>query len=140
MKIKKVNIILFLCVAWLLSCQGTAQSIPSDGKYSFKKGDPNGIGKWYLGREIAHVMGFQGIAWLERSNREKEESTSTLLRNMDIMADDIIADIGAGSGYHVFGMAPLAEKGVIYAVDIQDEMLEVIGKKKEEGKRKTKAR
>ena len=34
------------------------------------------------------------------------------------------ADIGAGSGYHVFKMAPIAHKGLVYAVDIQEEMLQ----------------
>ena len=97
-----------------------------DYKYTFKKGDINGIGKWYMGREIAHVMGFQGIGWLERSNREKEENVSNLIQNMKIESNDKIADIGAGSGYHVFRMAPLAKNGVVYAVDIQNEMLEAI--------------
>ena len=49
---------------------------------------------------------------------------------MGININDIIADVGAGSGYHAFKMAPLAEKGLIYAVDIQPEMLDVIEKKK----------
>lgn len=95
-------------------------------EYTFKKGDINGIGKWYMGREIANVMGFQGIGWLERSNREKEENVSNLIQNMKIESNDKIADIGAGSGYHVFRMAPLVKDGVVYAVDIQSEMLEAI--------------
>jgi ubiquinone/menaquinone biosynthesis C-methylase UbiE len=94
--------------------------------YTFKKGDFNGIGKWYLGREIAYVMGYEGINWLERSSREKEENTSKLIKNMDINSTDNIADIGAGSGYHVFKMAPIANKGAVYAVDIQPEMLNAI--------------
>jgi ubiquinone/menaquinone biosynthesis C-methylase UbiE len=95
-------------------------------KYTYKRGDFNGIGKWYMGREIAHVMGYQGINWLERSEREKEEDVSTLIKNMKIRADDTIADIGAGSGYHVFKISPLAENGLVYAVDIQLEMFNVI--------------
>ena len=75
-------------------------------------------------------MGFQGINWLERSEREIEEDVSTLIKNMEIKTDDTIADIGAGSGYHVFRMAPLAENGLVYAVDIQPEMLEAIELKK----------
>ena len=51
-----------------------------------------------MGREIAHVMGYQGISWLERSEREKEENVTKLIQNMDIKPNDIIADIGAGSG------------------------------------------
>ena len=53
-------------------------------------------------------MGYQGIGWLERPEREKEEHTATLLKNMNIGSQDAIADIGAGSGYHVFKMAKIA--------------------------------
>jgi len=91
--------------------------------YTFKRGNPNGIGKVYEGREIARVMGYQGMAWLNRPEREEEEKVSLLLENMAIKPKDVIADIGAGSGYHVFKMAPLASEGVVYAVDIQPEML-----------------
>ncbi|MDP5122082.1 MAG: class I SAM-dependent methyltransferase, partial [Spirosomaceae bacterium] len=81
---------------------------------------------------IAHVMGFQGIGWLERSEREEEENTSKLIKNMDIQSDDDIADIGAGSGYHVFKMAALAKKGTVYGVDIQDEMLAAMKSRKKD--------
>ena len=126
---KKVSILLFLFFALLLSNDSVGQVSNSDEKYTFKRGDFNGIGKWYMGREIANVMGFQGIGWLERSNREKEENVSNLIQNMRIELNDRIADIGAGSGYHVFKMAPLTKKGVVYAIDIQNEMLEVIQSK-----------
>ncbi|MEQ9288116.1 MAG: class I SAM-dependent methyltransferase [Cyclobacteriaceae bacterium] len=115
----------------VLSFFGCGAQDPQD-HYISKKGDPNGIGKWYLGREIAHVMGFQGIGWLERPEREKEENTSVLLKNMAIKPGDAIADIGAGSGYHVFKMAPMANRGTVYAVDIQDEMLAELRKNKSE--------
>ncbi|WP_343485970.1 class I SAM-dependent methyltransferase [Allomuricauda sp. d1] len=98
--------------------------------YTYKEGDYNGIGKWYMGREIAHVMGYQGMSWLERDSREAEENTTLLLKNMNIQPDDAIADIGAGSGYHVFKMANRATEGTIYAVDIQDEMLEALKRRK----------
>ena len=45
---------------------------------------------------------------------------------MDLTPTDVIADIGAGSGYHVFKMAPIAHEGRVYAVDIQPEMLAAI--------------
>ena len=128
---KKITIILFVFSALLLSNECLGQKSNTDKKYTFKRGDDNGIGKWYMEREIAYVMGYQGIDWLERSEREKEENVSNLIQNMGIKSNDIIADIGAGSGYHVFRMAPLAEKGLIYAVDIQGEMLMAIEKSKE---------
>lgn len=129
---QKTNYVLFALIM-VLSCNLCfgQESSSSDDPYSYKEGNGNGIGKWYMGREIAHVMGFQGIRWLERPEREKEENTSSLLKNMDIQPSDTIADIGAGSGYHVFKMAKMAFDGQIYAVDIQDEMLQAIQKKKE---------
>jgi SAM-dependent methyltransferase len=126
---KYFSIFIFLICGQLTSNQLYAQE-ENYSKYTFKRGDFNGIGKWYMGREIAYVMGYQGINWLERSEREEEEDITTLINNMKIRPNDAIADIGAGSGYHVFKMAPLAKNGLVYAVDIQPEMLEVIQLKK----------
>jgi len=112
----------------------TSSLAAQENRYSFEEGDRSGIGKRYMGREIAHVMGYQGMSWLERDERETEENTSTLLKNMNISKTDDIADIGAGSGYHVFKMATMATQGTIYAVDIQEEMLTAMRNKKSEGK------
>ncbi|WP_026778020.1 class I SAM-dependent methyltransferase [Polaribacter sp. Hel_I_88] len=120
------NIFLLFLIFISTSCISSQEKKQQTATYTFKKGDYNGIGKWYLGREIAYVMGYEGINWLERSTREKEEETSKLIKNMAIKTTDVIADIGAGSGYHVFKMAPIANKGKIYAVDIQPEMLNAI--------------
>ncbi len=99
-----------------------------EGRYEWKsKHDPNGIGKFYMGREIAHVMGHLGASWLERPQREEEEAPSKLIQALNLKEGDVVADIGAGTGYHVFRMAPLVGKtGKIYAVDIQPEMLDMI--------------
>lgn len=134
--LQKILRSLFLLVITLpiYSCLGQAgEADKSNENYLYKTGDPDGIGKWYMDREIAHIMGFQGMDWLERSNREEEENTTILLRNMAIEPGDTIADIGAGSGYHVFKMAPMADKGLIYAVDIQDEMLAALRDTKQDG-------
>lgn len=128
---KKFSILLFLFNILLFSNGSAAQNSTNDQIYIYKKGDYNGIGKWYMGREIAYVMGYEGIGWLERSQREKEENVSKLIQNMGIKPNDTIADIGAGSGYHAFRMAPLANKGMVYAVDIQTEMLMAIENSKE---------
>ena len=53
---------------------------------------------------------------------------------MSLKSNDTIADVGAGSGYHVFRIAPLVNKGMVYAVDIQIEMLMAIEKTKESTK------
>lgn len=131
-KMKKIVQLVIILAAPLLFYQCAINDGSTKEKYSFKKGDIYGIGKWYKGREIASVMGFEGMDWLERPEREAEENVFKLLNNMGIKPDDIIADIGAGSGYHVFKMAPIARNGLVYAVDIQDEMLEVLGERKKE--------
>jgi len=92
--------------------------------------DPNGIGKFYMGREIAHVMGFSGAAWLERDSREKEERLTLLVKSLKIKPDMTIADIGAGSGVITFLVAAqLGDKGRVLGVDVQDEMLNRLKKR-----------
>ena len=127
---KNLTILILLISVILQSNDCIAQNSIVENKYIFKEGDFNGIGKWYMGREIAYVMGYQGIGWLERSEREKEENVSKLIKNMSIESNDVVADIGAGSGYHAFRMASLVPNGLIYAVDIQTEMLMAIENKK----------
>ncbi|WP_411895567.1 class I SAM-dependent methyltransferase [Winogradskyella sp. A2] len=120
---KYISSFSFLIIFVLTVASISAQDSTAIDRYTLKEGDYNGIGKWYMGREIAYVMGYQGINWLERPEREKEEQTTKLIKNMDIQSTDVIADIGAGSGYHVYKMAPLTKKGKVFAVDIQEEML-----------------
>ena len=122
--------LIFFITCFLIFDKSLAQVDEKGPIYTYKTGDFNGIGKWYMGREIAYVMGFQGIDWLERSEREKEEDVSTLIKNMKVKSVDHIADIGAGSGYHAFKLASLVKNGLIYAVDIQSEMLNEIELKK----------
>ena len=84
----------------------------------------DGIGKVYKGREIAPVMGYQGAAWLERAEREKEERTDILLRALNLKLGMTVADIGAGTGYLSRRMADgVGLQGTIYAVDVQPEMI-----------------
>lgn len=85
--------------------------------------DPNGIGKYYMGRQIAHVMGHEGADWLERRDRSKEEGTDLLLKELKLKPADVVADIGAGTGYFSFRMARLVPRGEVLAVDIQPEMI-----------------
>ncbi|PYU93485.1 MAG: methyltransferase type 11 [Acidobacteria bacterium] len=89
--------------------------------------DPNGIGKFYLGREIAQVMGPGGIAWLERPEREDEEHPAIVIDALGLRGGEVVADLGAGSGYFTFLIAAKVGKtGKMLAVEIQDEMLEAI--------------
>jgi precorrin-6B methylase 2 len=101
---------------------------PTATRYQYKREhDPDGTGKFYMGREIAQVMGHQAADWLERPEREKEERCSLLLKSLKLKAGEVIADVGAGSGYYTFPMAEqVGPTGKVYAVDIQPEMLDLI--------------
>ena len=80
-----------------------------------------------MGREIAHVMGPGGLAWLDRPEREDQERPEVVLDAMDLRQGDVIADLGAGSGYFTFRLADrVGKRGKVLAVDIQDEMLATI--------------
>ena len=89
--------------------------------------DRDGIGKFYLGREIAHVMGHQAAEWLERSNREEEEKTSKMVEMLQVKPGDVVADIGTGTGYLARRLSPkVSPGGRILGVDIQQEMLDLL--------------
>jgi ubiquinone/menaquinone biosynthesis C-methylase UbiE len=86
--------------------------------------DPNGTGRFYMGREIAQVMGAGGIAWLDRPEREHEEHPEMVIDAMGLRGGEVVADLGAGSGYFTFRLAAKVGKtGKVLAVEIQDEML-----------------
>ena len=119
------------CAAPLLMThtQATAQKFPNpeSGKYQRVPKTRDGIGKKYMGREIAGVMGWQAAAWLEREEREKEERGDLLLRELGLKPGMTVADIGAGTGYYARRMAPLVSPGgQVMAVEIQPEMIEML--------------
>jgi SAM-dependent methyltransferase len=110
-------------------------AIAEDGEdpahYSRKTPSRDGTGKVYMGREISQVVSQHAIGWLERRDREGEEKPSLVMDHLELPKDGVVADIGAGSGYFSFLIAPLVPEGKVIAVDIQQEMLDFVeGKKK----------
>jgi ubiquinone/menaquinone biosynthesis C-methylase UbiE len=107
------------------------QANSTGSRYELRKDhDRDGIGKFYMGREIAQVMGHQAADWLERPEREKEERPDLAITALRLKPGQIVADIGAGTGYYTRRMARLVgETGAVYAVDIQQEMLDLLTNK-----------
>ena len=99
-------------------------------RYQLTTPSRDGIGKAYMGREIAGVMGWQGASWLERDERQQEERGDLLLRELGLKPGMAVADIGAGTGYYARRMAPLVGSGnsggVVYATDVQPEMMQML--------------
>lgn len=104
---------------------------PPDGTYIYApQRSTGGIGRFYMGREISGVMGHQAADWLERPQRTHEEMPDEVVANLNLKPTDVVADIGAGSGYFSFRMAKILTQGKVLAVDIQPEMLTLIENRK----------
>ena len=116
-----------LALSLFVTANAAAQGADRADRYSRIKASADGIGKRYMGREIAGVMGWQGAAWLEREEREKEERGDLLMRELALRPGMVVADVGAGTGYYARRMSPLVgAAGSVYAVDVQPEMIAML--------------
>jgi ubiquinone/menaquinone biosynthesis C-methylase UbiE len=80
------------------------------------------------GRRFAQVMSAAGAAWLDRPERIEEEQPDRALDVLKIPRGASVADVGAGSGYFTVRLSSrVGPAGKVYAVDIQPEMLRLLG-------------
>jgi SAM-dependent methyltransferase len=127
------NTIIFLLVysaQWITGGKSIAQRSANDSIYTYRAATPGGTGKYYSGREIAHVMGSSNSSWLDRDSRPQEEHTQLAIDKIELPPTGVIADVGAGTGYYTFKLAPKVPGGRVYAVEIQDEMIAAIKARK----------
>ena len=79
------------------------------------------------GRVLAPTMGVEGAAWLDRPEREAEEAPSKAVDALGVRPGDVVADIGAGSGYYTVKLArAVGPGGRVVATDLQPGMLDLI--------------
>ena len=101
-----------MLAAWAIAAALAAQAMPAHP---------------ISGRRIAPVMGWQGADWLERSEREQEESPDVAVRLLQIPQGASVADIGAGSGYITLLLsAAVGPTGRVFANDLQPQMIEIL--------------
>ncbi len=136
---KKI-LFLLLCVFILMgtACNTSQKNIdskqPAAEGYSYAPPSADGIGKFYMGREISFVMGAAGSEWLERDTRNEEENAGLAVLRLPLQSNSVVADVGAGTGYYSFRIAKRIPIGKLYAVEIQDEMIsQLLQKKKQLG-------
>lgn len=127
------NAVIFFLVCFghnIRAQKSISQKPATDSVYTYRPASAGGTGKYYLGREIAHVMGSSNSTWLDRESRPQEEHTQLAIDKIDLPPTAVIADIGAGTGYYTFKLAPKVTKGKVYAVEIQDEMITALNARK----------
>lgn len=117
-------ILLLICAVGLPALRADSRQAPATQPvYTTTRPSSDGIGKVYMGREIARVMSHEGADWLERPGREAEEAPSKAIAMMELKATDVVADVGAGTGYFSFRIAKHVPQGKVLAEDIDPDMI-----------------
>jgi ubiquinone/menaquinone biosynthesis C-methylase UbiE len=136
MKLSTLSILIFIFFLFSFAKCNTPKShktfINPQLNYTYRKHSEGGTGKIYVSREIAQIMGSDGVAWLERKGREKEQNSNLAIDKMNLLPTSSVADIGAGTGYYTFKIAQRVPQGKVYAVEIQDEMIRYLNERKSE--------
>lgn len=119
-----------LVLAFGGGCEGTTPAVDgadSTAVYTYRPpSGPTGTGKVYMDREIARITPDSSAAWLDRPERAVREFPARVVEAMQLAPDDVVADIGAGTGYYTFRISPEVPEGVVLAVDVQPEMLDAL--------------
>jgi len=108
---------------------GAAEPVPIDMNV-----DPDAVippaATHHLGREIAQTMHYTGAPWLVRESRQREEDCRLLLEALEIKKGQRICDLGCGNGFYTLELARrVGPDGLVYAVDIQPEMLAMLARR-----------
>lgn len=123
-----VSAFLLLAVLWgVVSPSPLFGQQPSEPKVDRSTKPEEQPRKSYLGRVVAQPMSHMGASWLVRPERDQEENASESFQKLDLKPGMMVCDLGCGNGYWTLPMARkvAAEDadGLVYAVDIQPEML-----------------
>lgn len=129
-----IPLLVVICAA-LAACTSVAQDDAKSAASRYQTGvkTRDGLGKYYFGREIAHFMTHHAAPWLDRPEREEEERPDHVMKALALKPGDAVADLGCGTGYFSYRMArEVGAKGVVYGVEIQQEMLDLLAVKMRE--------
>ena len=84
----------------------------------------------HMGREIAQTMHYTGAPWLVRESRQREEDCRMLVEALRIKPGQVLCDMGCGNGFYTLELARrVGPRGVVYAVDVQPEMLHMLAER-----------
>jgi protein-L-isoaspartate O-methyltransferase len=119
-------LVVFSSVVWCQEPEGGATKSASPAKKA-QRPTHRHTDRTYMGREIAEIMSFAGAEWLVRPERIEEEQPERMLESLELKPGMVVADVGAGVGYHSLLMARMVgPKGVVIATDVQPQMLSML--------------
>lgn len=102
---------------------------PPAAKKTVDEKIPPGVTE-YMGRKIAPTMSYAHAAWLTRQERNREEDPAKLMKALNIKEGMTVCDLGCGNGFYTLKMAKeVGKSGKVLAVDIQQEMLDMLQKR-----------
>jgi len=74
-----------------------------------------------------HLFDTKNVRALESKERKAQQDPKKIIEILALKQNDIVADLGCGSGYFTVPMSYSAKK--VYGIDIQQEMLDFLEKK-----------
>ncbi|KAA3438865.1 class I SAM-dependent methyltransferase [Rufibacter hautae] len=77
-------------------------------------------------------MSASGGEWLERDTRQEEENVALAISKLQLQPNSVVADVGAGTGYYTFRIAPKVPQGTVYAVEVQEAFVTGLEARKKE--------
>lgn len=117
---RKIRVAFTLVTIFLFSALPFTRALADDTHSSHSLFTP----KIYKGREIAAPMSYLGADWLEREERKRLEQPEKVLDLLKLTPGNMVADIGAGTGYYSLRLAKrVGPQGRVLATDIQPEMI-----------------
>lgn len=118
---------MLLLLLLAIACKAAQSGDPVDSRTLDRTASQAAPAAPISNRVPAPVMSSHGADWLERPEREIEERPDLVLEAMQLREGDVVAEIGAGSGYFSRRVArAVGPRGVVYANDIQPEMIDLI--------------
>ena len=75
----------------------------------------------------SHIFDPKKIEILESEDRKKWQNRHEIIKKLDLQSNQIVADLGCGSGYFSIPISNKVRK--LYAIDVQEEMIKALEKK-----------
>jgi precorrin-6B methylase 2 len=116
-------VFVLLVAGSVAGCRRAATEAPL---YEQRTPSEDGTGRFYMGREIARPVGHGSAAWLDRPERDATELPDRVVAALGLRPHDVVADVGAGTGYFTFRLAAQVPQGRVLAEDIDSSLVALI--------------